>query len=171
MAITGSRSGVVAACVALALGASAGAAPKPSDVSRDKVPITTASDEARASYVQGRDMLEKLRVTDAHKQFEAAVAKDKDFALGYLGLANTAPSTHDFFTALEHAVALADKASEPERLMIRGLHAGATGKPTEQKELYTRLAQSYPKDERAQTLLATFYFGQQDYAKAIDHYT
>lgn len=171
MASTGSRSGVIAACVALALGAPAGAAPRPSDVSRDKVPITTASDEARASYVQGRDLLEKLRVTDAHKAFEAAVAKDKDFALGYLGLANTAPSTHDFFSALDRAVALADKASEPERLMIRGLHAGATGKPGEQKELYTRLARSYPKDERAQTLLATFYFGQQDYAKAIDHYT
>lgn len=172
MGIHSSRSGVIIACMALALGATrADAGPKQAEASRDKVPITTASDEARALYLQGRDLLERLRITDAHKAFESAVAKDKDFALGYVGLANTAPSNHDFFAALERAVALADKVSEPERLMIRGIHAGATGRPARQKELYSQLARAYPKDERAQTLLATFYFGQQDYAKAIDFYS
>jgi tetratricopeptide (TPR) repeat protein len=170
MAITISRSGVIIACMAVALGAAHAGAPKQTAASRDKVPITTASDEARAMYVEGRDLLEKLRVTDAHKQFEAAVAKDKDFALGYLGLANTAPSNQDFFTALERAVAVADKASEAERLMIRGLHAGATGKPAQQKELYGQLVRAYPRDERALTLLATFHFGQQDFVKAIELY-
>ena len=64
-------------------------------------PGTTASDEARALYLQGRDMAEKLRITDAHRMYEAAVAKDASFAQAYLGLANTAPTTGDFFAALD----------------------------------------------------------------------
>jgi tetratricopeptide (TPR) repeat protein len=167
--IINSKYGVVVLCLAVALGAARGhAAPK---AASDKVPITTASDEARQLYLQGRDLFEKLRATDAHARFEAAVAKDKDFALGYVGLANTAPSTKDFFAALERAVALAPKATEPERLIIQGLQAGATGRPSDQKELYLKLVKAYPKDERAQNLLAGFYFGQQDWAKAIDGYT
>jgi tetratricopeptide (TPR) repeat protein len=160
------------ACLAFALAAArADTGPKQADAGREKVPITTASPDARALYLQGRDLLEKLRITDAHRNFEAAVAKDKGFALGYLGLANTAPTTRDFFAALDRAVALADKASEPERWMIRGLAAGATGKPSQQKELYGQLVQAYPRDERALTLLATFYFGQQDYPRAIELYS
>lgn len=175
---TGIRCGriaIAAAAVVTALAGAAGATPSKAaapaaHAGRDKLPITTASDEARALYVQGRDLLEKLRVTDARTQFQASVTKDADFALGYLGLASTAPSTHDFFAALERAVSLADKASPPERLMIRGLHAGATGKPQQQKQLYTQLAEGFPRDERAQTLLATFYFGQQDFARAVELY-
>lgn len=136
----------------------------------DKVPITTGSEEARAAYLAGRDLLEKLRITDARKQFEVAVGKDADFALGYLALANTAPTTHDFFAALGRAVALADKASPAERLMIRGLDAGANGRPAQQKQLYSQLVQSYPRDERALTLLAAFYFGQQDFSRSIELY-
>jgi tetratricopeptide (TPR) repeat protein len=170
--ITNSRAAVVVVGLAFALGgARAHAAPKHAEASRDKVPITTASDDARALYLEGRDLLEKLRITDAHARFESAVAKDKDFALGHVGLANTAPTTKDFFAALDHAVALADKVSEPERMIIKGLEAGATGHPSTQKELYTKLVKAYPRDERALALLGGFYFGQQDYAKAIDAYT
>jgi tetratricopeptide (TPR) repeat protein len=174
---TSTRGGWIAIAVAAALaaigalgGAEARAAPAGGAVEAGKLPITTASVEARTLYLQARDLLEKLRITDARKAFEAAVEKDPSFALGYLGLATSAPSTHDFFTALDRAMALADKASPPERLMIRGLQAGATGKPAQQKQLYTQLADQFPKDERAQTLLASFYFGQQDFAHAVELY-
>lgn len=61
----------------------------------DKVPITTSSEQARKLYLQGRDLAEKLRATDARKFYEQAVAADSNFALGYLGLANTSgSSTH-----------------------------------------------------------------------------
>jgi tetratricopeptide (TPR) repeat protein len=162
---------VVVVGLAFALGGRAHAAPRQTEAGRDKVPITTTSDDARTLYLEGRDLLEKLRITDAHARFESSVGKDQDFALGYVGLANTAPTTKDFFAALGHAVALADKVSEPERMIIKGLEAGATGHPSQQKELYTRLVKAYPRDERALALLGGFYFGQQDYAKAIDAYT
>ncbi|HEX7836694.1 MAG TPA: tetratricopeptide repeat protein [Kofleriaceae bacterium] len=168
MTRTSTRSGWMAIAVALVIGAGATAA---AGRDHDKIPITTASSEARALYLQARDLLDKQRAADSHKRFETAVARDPDFALGYLGLADTAPSPREFFAALDRAVALADQASEPERLMIRGRRAGATGKTDQQKELYTRLAEAYPRDERALALLASFYSSQQDFARAVELYT
>ena len=60
-----------------------------SPAAHDKISITTSSEEARKLYVDGRDLLEKLRVTDARHLFEQSVAKDPTFALGYVGLANS----------------------------------------------------------------------------------
>ena len=62
----------VGAIAILGLGLTPGAwsAETPSD----KIPITTSSEEARRLYLQGRDLFEKLRGTDARKFFEQAVA-------------------------------------------------------------------------------------------------
>jgi tetratricopeptide (TPR) repeat protein len=144
----------------------AGAAP-----GSDKVPITTSSEEARQLYLQGRDATEKLRGTDAYALFEKAVAKDPKFALGYLGLVNSAPTNKTFFAALKQAVALADTASAGEQLMIRGLEAGVTGNVDGQRRMYTELVTKYPSDERALTLLGNFYFGLQQYPTAIEYLT
>src|SRR3982751_4646152 len=89
-----------------------------------KVPVTAASNEALQLYLKGRDLLEKLRGTDARKLFDQAIAKDKSFAMAYVGLANTAGTTKEFFDAVDHAVAAAGTASAPEQLLIRGLDAG-----------------------------------------------
>src|SRR5262245_29256208 len=86
--------------VALALGLLASAVPLTASVpeaEKGKVPITTASPEARELYIQGRDLAEKLRATDSHGVIEKAVAKDANFAMGHLALANSAPSAKAFF--------------------------------------------------------------------------
>src|SRR5262245_33112372 len=46
-----------------------------------EVAITTGSEEARKLYLQGRDLVEKIRFTDGNKYFHQAVEKDPDFAL------------------------------------------------------------------------------------------
>lgn len=135
--------------------------------SKDKIPITTSSEEARRLYLMGRDLAEKLRATDARASYEQAVAADRGFALGYVGLANTAPTGKAFFEAVRQAIALADKVSEGERLMIQGLDAGARGEPARQREIYKRLVAAFPNDERAHTLLGIHYFGVQNYPAAI----
>ena len=66
----------------------------------DKIPITTSSEEARKLYLDGRDLLEKLRGTDARRLFEQAVAKDPNFALAYVGLANTSGTNGEFMDPL-----------------------------------------------------------------------
>jgi tetratricopeptide (TPR) repeat protein len=137
----------------------------------DKLPITTTSPEARALYLQGRDLVEKLRATDGRRLFEQAVAKDKDFALGYLGLATTAGTTKEFIDAITHAATLASRVSEGERCLILGLEAGLKSDPASQERNYRELVRLFPNDERAHNQLGIFLFGRQDYAAAIASYT
>jgi hypothetical protein len=89
-----------------------------SSYAADKIPITTSSEEARQLYLKGRDLSEKLRATDARPFFEQAAAKDPSFALAQVGLANTDGTAKEFFAATAKAVALAEKASAPERLLV-----------------------------------------------------
>jgi tetratricopeptide (TPR) repeat protein len=136
----------------------------------DKIPITTASDEARTLYLQGRDLAERLRATDARRFYEQAVAKDPNFALGYLGLANTSGTNKEFTDAVTRAVASAAKVSEGERHMVLALDAGLKGEPAKVLAHYTDLVRVFPNDERAHNLLGTTYFGRQEYEAAIKHY-
>ena len=140
------------------------------DARAGKIPITTQSKEALDSYLEGRDLFEKLRATDARQVLQKAVAKDDGFALGHLALANTAPSTQDFFDSLKKAVSLSGKATEAERHMILGFDAGVRSDPDAQRDHYTRLVAAYPNDERAHNLLAGHLFGRQDWRGAIDEY-
>ena len=158
---------LVAALLALAVPALAAAA---STASNDKIPITTSSEEARQLYVKGRDLAEKLRATDARALYMQAAEKDKTFALAQLGLANTAGTAKEFFDSLGQAVTLSGKVSEPERLLIAGVDAGAKGDVTRQRESFTKLVASFPHDERAHNLLGGYYFGRQEYAAAVAEY-
>lgn len=85
----------------------------------------------------------------------------------YHAIANT--TTKGFFEDLDKAVVNIDKVSEGEKLMIMALQANANGEQKKQEEFLIKLVQLYPNDERAHGLLGQFYFGQQDYDKAIEH--
>jgi tetratricopeptide (TPR) repeat protein len=150
---------------AIAAGAFAQTAP-----ATGKVAITTSSEDARALYLKGRDLAEKLRATDARKFYEQAAAKDPGFAMAYVGLANTSGTNREFVDAVTKAASLASKVSEGERHIILGLEAGLKSDPASVLKHYTELVAQFPNDERAQTLLANTYFGRQDYQKAIDHF-
>ncbi|MGA8152932.1 MAG: tetratricopeptide repeat protein [Terriglobales bacterium] len=134
-----------------------------------KIPITTKSEEARNEFVQGRDLAEKLLAQDSLQHFDKALALDPDFASAELARANSSPTAQEFFDHLKKAVSLADKASEGEKLFILANEAAANGNVTKQKEDLEKLVAAYPNDERAQFNLGGYYFGQQDYAPAIEH--
>ena len=136
----------------------------------DKIPITTSSAEARQLYLKGRDLAEKLRATDARRFYEQAVEKDKNFALAYVGLANTSGTTKEFIDAVTRATSLASGVSEGERHIIGGLESGLKADPAGTLKHYTELVRLFPKDERALTLLGNTYFGRQEYETAIKHY-
>ena len=134
-----------------------------------KIPITTSSEEARADFMIGRDLSEKLRQQESLQHFENAIAKDKDFAMAYYYHALANPTTKGFFEDLEKMTALTDKVSEGEKLIILGLKAGVDGNQVQQEEHLKKLVELYPNDQRAHTQLGTFYFGQQRYQLAVDH--
>lgn len=135
-----------------------------------KIPNTTSSEEARKEFLQGRDLAERLLIQDSLQHYDKAIALDPNFALAHLNRANSSPTAKEFFEHLNHAVALADKASEGERLLILGTEAGSNGNQTKQKELLEKLVATYPNDERARFALGGYYFGQQDFDSAILHY-
>ncbi len=155
------------AAVTLAMPAAAPAAPA---AAGKTVPITSKSEEARKLYLEGRDLSEKLKAVEGHARAEAALAKDPEFAMGYVLLANTAQTNRDFFDAVKKAVALADKVSPGEKDLILGLDAGARAQPKEQRERYERLVAAFPDDPRAHMLLAAHHFGQQEFELAIGQY-
>lgn len=135
-----------------------------------KIPITTASEEARKAFLQGRELQEKLRIQESRQHFQKAVAEDPNFALAHYYLALAQPSAKEFFESLDQAVSSVDKVSEGEKLWILGFEAGVNGKPMQQREYYTKLVENYPNDERAHNLLGGHYFGQQEHEKAIARY-
>ena len=135
----------------------------------DKIPVTTESREALSQFIEGRVLFDNLRGTDAIPYFQGAVEKDPNFALAHLYLAQSAPTTKEFFAALTKADESAGHASKGEQLEIRALKAASYGDPATALKLYKELVDAYPDDERAQTLLGTTYFAQQDYARSSEH--
>jgi tetratricopeptide (TPR) repeat protein len=135
-----------------------------------KIAVTTASEEARKEYLAGRDLQEKLRITESIAHFDKAISLDPNFALAELNRANVSPTAKEFFDHLNKAVTLSAKASDGERMLIQATEAGANANPTKQKEILEQLVAAYPNDERAHFNLGGYYFGQQDFAQAITHY-
>ena len=148
----------------------ASAAAEPTPANGGKIPVTTSSPEAKAAFLQGRDMAEKLLITDSVAHFQKAVSLDPHFAWAELSLATSAPTGKEFFEHLNKAVSLADAASNGEKLLILATQAGANANAVKQKEYLDQLVAAYPNDERAHFNLAGYYFGQQDFPKAIEHY-
>ena len=131
------------------------------------LPITTSSPEARALYLEGRDLVERLKGTEAHLKTDQAVKKDPQFALAWLQWAQTSGTAKDFLTGMDKAVATAPKASEAEQMFIRAAEAGARSRPAEQDKLLAALAEKFPSDPRIFNQIGIVAFGKQDYDGAI----
>lgn len=138
--------------------------------SSGKLPVTASSEEARKEFLQGRDLAERLLAQDSIQHLDKAISLDPNFAYAELVRANSSQSAKEFFDHLKRAVSLADKASEGEKLLILATEAGANGNVTKQKEYLDKLVAAYPNEERARFNIGGYYFGQQDYAQAIEQY-
>jgi tetratricopeptide (TPR) repeat protein len=132
-----------------------------------KVPITTASADARALYLKGRALADRLRPHDGRLLFEQAVSLDPSFAMAHYSLAVSAPTPRVLAAELAAAVAHSGTVSEGERLMILSLQARANADPRAALEYTEQLVAKFPRDERARLALGLAYFGQQDYDRAI----
>jgi len=148
-----------------------GGVQQPADKAGDgKMPITTASNEARAAYLQGQELFDGLLFTDAHKYYLEAVQADPGFAMGHLRVANTSSTAQDFFAAMRRAVETADSCSDAEKMQIRAFEAAVNGAPDVQRSQLEALVAAFPRDERAHNAYAIFLFGQQEYEPAIVEY-
>ena len=134
-----------------------------------KLAVTTMSTDAKTDFLKGRDLFEKLRGRESLQYFESAISKDKNFATAYYYQSLASPTAKSFFENLDNAIANIDKTSEGEKLVIQALKAGTDGDQKSQEEYLKKLVGLYPDDERAQSQIGQFYFGQQKYDLAVEH--
>jgi tetratricopeptide (TPR) repeat protein len=161
---------IFSACESVEPNRAPSSAPAGATATTGKIPVTTSSEEARKEFLAGRNLSEKLRITDSIAHYDKAISLDPNFALAELTRAQVSPTAKEFFDHLKKAVALSDKASEGERMLIQAAEAGANANPTKQKEILDKLVAAFPNDERAHFNLGNYHFGQQDFAQAITHY-
>jgi len=178
-----SRSLRLVICLACLLGAlcSAGAAqtgapaatPPPATVvmGTGEIPVTTSSPEARALFIDARERLDRLREREAAALLEQAVAKDPDFALGYLYLSRAQGSPVESRKLLDKAVALADKSSPGEKLMILISQAERNRDRAKSLELYHELIAAYPRDKWIRARLGSTFINRGQYADAVPELT
>jgi len=140
------------------------------EADKAKIPVTTSSEDAKKEFLAGQSLVDRTLWLQSISHFESAIAKDPNFAMAYLRLAQASQTAKPFLENLKKAVALSDKASKGERLMILAYEAGVNGNRVKEKVFYDTLVAAYPKDERAHLALGGYYDGQQEYARAVEHY-
>lgn len=89
-----------------------------------KVPLTTDSEEARASFMEGLAANDVGRFVEAREHFLAAVEADPEFATGYLAVSSVANSYGEFVANLKKAVEHSAGASEVEQAWIMSAQKG-----------------------------------------------
>ena len=124
----------------------------------EKMSITTNNEDALANFLQGRDLVEKVRVDDSKSYFEKAVALDSSFAIAWIYLSYTETDISKRYDQIEKSRSLADHVSEGERLYILSIYHNFHGDEKKREKLLQELVEMFPKDERLVTELGNFYF-------------
>jgi tetratricopeptide (TPR) repeat protein len=156
------RHAVLALYGASLLAACAGAEPERQQVlGSDEIPmhmwsLTTSSEEARRHVAEGQYLVDVGRFgPEAYERFRLAVEADPDFALGYLLAALVAPSLAEQRASLSRAEALAEGASDAERVLIRIVRAALDEDQEAALALARELAEREADNPRAWLVLAT----------------
>ncbi len=136
-------------------------------VSED-ITYTTKSDKALQFFLDGVEKTDNFYNDEARALFGKAVELDPEFAIAYYYWAITSVTQDDFQSRLSRAVELIDNASEPERLLILSQKAANDDSAGLALEYLQRLVKICPVGKRAHYRLGIFYFGQQEWALAID---
>jgi serine/threonine protein kinase/tetratricopeptide (TPR) repeat protein len=154
---------------------SAGIGPAREKIEAEKAQVaevTTSSMEAYKYYLKGREESDKLYYVDAIKPLEKAIELDPEFAMAYFYLAFTHMSLGDIQAsnaALEKAKALANKATERERLYIEALYAILIERNSEaSNRLIQEIIQKYPREKIAHYWLGVSYRGRGNHEMAIE---
>ncbi|PLX31102.1 MAG: hypothetical protein C0600_06450 [Ignavibacteria bacterium] len=118
------------------------------------IPITTASDNAKALFMQGREAMEFGRDDEARTLLDEAIAEDGTFALAYFYRALVATSASEWKANTDLATQNRDQVSPGEQYMIDMIPAFVAGDMEKRLSLAKALAEAYPKSPRAQLELA-----------------
>jgi len=134
--------------------------------------ITTSSEKALNYFLQGRGKLEVVQTKEAVQAFNHALNLDPDFALAHLYRYNSGLGSLERLQAhLDKAVALQDKVSPGEKLLIEYSLAAQARDIVKLRETVKALLGLLPGDKRVGDMAAAFYhYYERDYDKALPLY-
>lgn len=135
-----------------------------------QIPVTTSSKEALQLFMQGRDKMANVQLTDAVKLFDQAIEKDPNFALAYLFKAMSSNNYNVRHESLQKAREHSENISPGEKLLIEYAQASFDRNTLKEKTSIDQLLQGYSDDKWVQQIAGQFYFGQSDYRKALTHF-
>jgi len=168
---------VALAAVILLLGA-AGCAPQEEVATEpgvEEIPVTTASETARALYEEGEHLSDVGRNVEARQKFMAAVAEDPGFVRAHFGQSIVAFSFKEFQDCLDRAEMNIESASDGERLMVEINRTFLSNDAERGVELASELVRTYPDSARAAIVLAGMQGNMNDneaaratYARALE---
>ena len=143
------------------------------DIDAELGKITTASPEAFALYVEGREYHNKNDFAKSIELMKKAVAIDPEFAMAYRSM--SVSYGNSYLTAerdrcMERAMSLRDRVSQKERLLLEADYYGNNEKTYPQAiEAFDHLLEIYPDDSFVHTKLAYFYSNVELLDKVIEH--
>jgi len=142
------------------------------DVDVELGKITTASPEAFLLYAEGRELHNKNDYAKSIELMQKALAIDPGFAMAYRSMAMS--YTNSLLVAqaekcLQKALALSDRVSEREHLLLEAEYYGRAEKTTDRAiEAYNKFLEIYPDDSFANEKLAYIYNAYEMWDKAIE---
>jgi tetratricopeptide (TPR) repeat protein/tRNA A-37 threonylcarbamoyl transferase component Bud32 len=146
---------------------------------RDAEPVvgiaraTTSSLEALQAWTRGTDAFRGGRFGAAMDEFQAAISLDPDFAMAHksLGVAHYWQNRRDTGDAhFERALALSDRMTERERLLVRAEVAGWRQQTDNAIVLYQQFLTQYPDDIGAHGSLGFSLMMDGRWADALEQY-
>jgi len=135
-------------------------------------PVSTKNREAQQFFDQGLKLIYAFNHDEAQRSFQRAADLDPNLAMAWWGIALTLGPNYNLpvdperekvgYDAVQHALALQENASEPERAYINALTVRYSNDPhvdlhaldVAYKEAMSKLAARYPDDLDAATLYA-----------------
>ena len=134
------------------------------------IPITTASEEARQIYLQGRDKLENQELDKAATLFDQAIQKDPKFALAYIYRSRSGGGSGVALENRNKAVGLIGSVTPGEQLLIEYLVAQTNQQIGQSKQCLDSLLVAFPMDKRVQMMAGLYYRALGDLKTAVKYY-
>jgi tetratricopeptide (TPR) repeat protein/tRNA A-37 threonylcarbamoyl transferase component Bud32 len=134
---------------------------------------TSSSVDALRQYSEGLELSRQNNDLEAAKHFEASIAADPNFALGFARLAQTYSRLGYGDKASENAnkaMTLDSNLPPAERYMIEAAGARIQNNPDKALEAYENLLKLMPQDPQIWSDIAALYEGKGNYDKSYEYY-
>ena len=131
--------------------------------------VTTSSQEAYRYYLEGSEYLDELHFPEAAQSFRKALDFDSTFAMAYYALF-WCVEDEERQEMMDKAVKYSDRASNKEKLYIKGQDAMVSGDYAQSIKILEKIIGRYPDEKIAYLASGDNYLYLKQYEKALFHY-